>query len=927
MRIVRIGIEAFGGLANDGLELAPGMTVIFGPNESAKTTFHAALYAALCGMRRGRGQPRLEDRAFADRHRPWGGGPWRIDALIELADGRKIELWHDLNGRVDCRAVDVGLGRRDVSDEIMFDGAPDGSRWLGFDRGSFVATACVRQSSIAAVLGSANALQDELQRAAASAQRDETAGGAIESLRAFAREHVGQERKNSPRPLPRALARIERARGGLAEARRQHDAYLATLGEVEGCERTRDVGRRRLQLAEAVLARREALGALESAERARDLAARHPEEPTGTAGQERLANEVAEALTRWEGCPPEPDLSGDPIDALETALAALPERPNGDLTPVQLVLEAESALKAAETILGEHERLRPTVESDGAVDADSAEIEQLTTALERHAPTVDEELRGRVATLRTRVGGQVKGVARAPLLLSAALAIAGVGVAISVSVLMGVALFVLAAVVAGMAAWLVRSRSDAAAADALATAERMLDEQQRAADEVNAIRARAIARLRVLELPEDAEALRALIAEMHRAEAALLSRAEWERRADALRASRDSAEADLRSALRARSAGGEDDLAVDLAVYKAACAERERQEREASRRPVLEQRLAARRAAESDAAERATARGRLLEVVASIGVAEDDPARAAQRLREWQRAREGDLEAHDDATKEWTELQQLLGDRTLEELARSAADLRSRADALAKGFSPVELESVDLALGADQLDDLRMQVRELEQAASQARGQVDEMASGLTSVPEAEEQLAAAERELERVRGLDEVLQRTIAFLEQAQERVHRSIAPILEQTLGAWLPRVVVSERSDGVRERYDDVTVDPETLQVKVRQGSGAWRDAELLSEGTKEQIFLLLRVALAEHLTTAGEKAPLILDEITAQCDATRRTALLDLLHELSGDRQIILFTHDEGALAWAEEHLDVESGTDRLERREALVPEGV
>lgn len=924
MRIIRVGIEGFGALANDSLELGPGMTVVFGPNESAKTTLHAAIYAALCGMRRGRGQPRLEDRSFGDRHRPWGGGPWRVDALIELADGRQIELWHDLSGRVDCRAVDVGLGRRDVSAEIMSDGAPDGSRWLGFDRGSFVATACVRQSSIAAVLASANALQDELQRAAASAQRDETAGGAIEALRTFARDHVGQERKNSPRPLPRATVQLERAKADIDDARRQHEAYLATVGQVEGSERTRDVGRRRLRLAEAVLARKVADAATANAARASELGDRHPEEPAGVAGQGRLADEIAEALTRWEGCQPELDLSVDSIDsieALESALAALPELPVGDLTPVQSVLDAEATLRAAESILAEHERLGSLTESARPIDVDPAELEKLAGALERNVLAVDTELRERVAQLRARVGSQAGGVARSPLLVGAVLALAGVVAAVTVSVPVAIALFVLGAVISGMAFWSARNRSDTAAAEALATAERMLEEQQRDADAASALRAEACRRLRELGLPEDAGSLRTLVAETHKASTAVAARVEWESRVVSLRASRGEAEADLRSALRGRSAGGEGDVAVELAAYKTACSERERQEREASVRPALEQRLTARRKAENDAAERAAAQGRLLEVVESLGVTEDDPARAAQRLREWQRAREGNLESHDDATKEWTELQQLRGDRTVDELAQAAAELGARATLIAEGLSPDELQAFDPGLTSDQLDELRVQVRELEQAAALARGQVEEMASGLPSVAEAEEGLAAAEREFDRVRGLDEVLKRTIAFLEQAQERVHRSIAPVLEQTLRTWLPRIVVSLGPDGIRERYDDVTVDPETLQVQVRQGAGAWRNAEFLSEGTKEQIFLLLRVALAGHLTKPGENTPLILDEITAQCDAIRRTALLNLLHELSAERQIILFTHDEGALAWAEERLDLNGG-DALVRRDVL-----
>lgn len=426
MRIIRIGIEGFGGLSNDRLDLASGLTVVFGPNEAAKTTLHSAVYAALCGMRRGRGQPRVEDREFAERHRPWGGGPWRVEALVELADGRQIELSQDLNGKVDCRAVDIGLGRRDVSAEIMSDGSPDGSRWLGFDRVSFVATACVRQSSIAAILDGANALQDELQRAAASAQRDETAGAAIEAVRRFASEQVGLDRANSPRPLRRAIVELDQARADFDAARAKHEAYLDALAQVEALIQTRDEGRRRLRVAEAVLARDAAATAAANHARAMELAERHPEEPTGVAGHGKLADDVVDALSRWERCPPEPDLSGDLVEALEAALAELPERPNGDLRPVQAVLDAETRLKAAEAVLAEHERQRPARESRARVEASADELEELLAAVDRDVAPVDGELRERVQSLQARVGELQRSFMRAPLLLGAAVAAVGV---------------------------------------------------------------------------------------------------------------------------------------------------------------------------------------------------------------------------------------------------------------------------------------------------------------------------------------------------------------------------------------------------------------------------------------------------------------------------------------------------------------------
>src|SRR5262249_8792506 len=87
MRFGVVRAEAFGGLSQQELRLTPGMTIVCGPNEAAKSTWHAALYAALCGMRRGRGQPRRADRAFEDRHRPWdNSSEWAVSAVVELDD-------------------------------------------------------------------------------------------------------------------------------------------------------------------------------------------------------------------------------------------------------------------------------------------------------------------------------------------------------------------------------------------------------------------------------------------------------------------------------------------------------------------------------------------------------------------------------------------------------------------------------------------------------------------------------------------------------------------------------------------------------------------------------------------------------------------------------------------------------------------------
>ena len=100
----------------------------------------------------------------------------------------------------------------------------------------------------------------------------------------------------------------------------------------------------------------------------------------------------------------------------------------------------------------------------------------------------------------------------------------------------------------------------------------------------------------------------------------------------------------------------------------------------------------------------------------------------------------------------------------------------------------------------------------------------------------------------------------------------------------------------------------VDPKDLMVRVSGAGGGLRDGTLLSHGTTEQIYLLLRVAMASLLTKAsGETCPLLLDDVTVHCDSERQTAILNLLQKISCERQVILFSQEPETLAWAEQHL--------------------
>lgn len=281
MRLESVTAHAFGPLVAQTLVFAPGLTVVTGLNESAKSSWHAATYAALCGRKRGKGRPARADQRFTDRHRPWDRGDWLVSCVLTLADGRRIELRQDLAGLVDCRARDLVLGL-DVSGEIISDGAPDGARWFGLDRGSYLVTGCVRQTDILAVLENAEVLQEHLARAVTAGSPEESAARAIRLLEVFRAEAVGSERTTSGKPLRAALDALEGARRELDEARTAHACFaelLETSQQLDG----QAVARRRR--AEELRARREGLEALTAAAAAVELheAATHAVGGTGPA--------------------------------------------------------------------------------------------------------------------------------------------------------------------------------------------------------------------------------------------------------------------------------------------------------------------------------------------------------------------------------------------------------------------------------------------------------------------------------------------------------------------------------------------------------------------------------------------------------------------------------------------------------------------
>jgi len=94
----------------------------------------------------------------------------------------------------------------------------------------------------------------------------------------------------------------------------------------------------------------------------------------------------------------------------------------------------------------------------------------------------------------------------------------------------------------------------------------------------------------------------------------------------------------------------------------------------------------------------------------------------------------------------------------------------------------------------------------------------------------------------------------------------------------------------------RYSDVRVDPATLAVRVRvPETGEIVDLDRLSLGTREQAYLVARLAMVRMFSEGLEIAPLLLDDPFAFWDDARIARCLPILMPASNDgAQVIVFT---------------------------------
>ena len=133
-------------------------------------------------------------------------------------------------------------------------------------------------------------------------------------------------------------------------------------------------------------------------------------------------------------------------------------------------------------------------------------------------------------------------------------------------------------------------------------------------------------------------------------------------------------------------------------------------------------------------------------------------------------------------------------------------------------------------------------------------------------------------------------LEETAAALDMAQQ----TLAAATEQLQRRFAPRI--AERAKDLFAkltggRYDRLNLTRELTVDAAAAGEMTMRSAQWRSEGTVDQLYIALRLAVAEELVP---DAPLVLDDALVRFDDQRLKNALSLLMEATASKQVILFT---------------------------------
>ncbi len=199
-----------------------------------------------------------------------------------------------------------------------------------------------------------------------------------------------------------------------------------------------------------------------------------------------------------------------------------------------------------------------------------------------------------------------------------------------------------------------------------------------------------------------------------------------------------------------------------------------------------------------------------------------------------------------------------------------------------------DLGSLRLRL-ADRLSAARTSLHQLLEQRGQLAAQIQALADDRT-IGRKQLELGVVEQRLAEAIDRWRVLGVTERALQAIREEYQRNRQPEALREASEYLARLTGG--------RYLRVWTPLEEHSLRVDDKSGQSLRVEVLSRGTREQLFLSLRLALVGHYARRGLAMPLVLDDVLVNFDADRAARAAAVLRDFAAaGHQLLVFTCHE------------------------------
>lgn len=209
----------------------------------------------------------------------------------------------------------------------------------------------------------------------------------------------------------------------------------------------------------------------------------------------------------------------------------------------------------------------------------------------------------------------------------------------------------------------------------------------------------------------------------------------------------------------------------------------------------------------------------------------------------------------------------------------------------------IQAEAVDPDELPNQIESLQKDIEEkIHPAINTISQKVGELNSELASMDGSSKAADASEKmeqELAKIRRLVERYTRVklaSKILQQEIERYREEHQDPILQLASTYFAKLTLNSFS-GLRA---DINDKGEPVLEGIR-ADGKWTSVHGMSDGTRDQLYLSLRLATLEWRIDTSEPMPFIVDDILINFDDDRSRATLKALAHFSKKNQVILFTH--------------------------------